>query len=124
MPSKDVQYPKYRRLFYLRYADDFLLGFAGTIAEARESREKLRKFLETLKLELSEEKTLRSCSNPGCKIPGLRNRGSTIRQKAYSRETLTQWNCWITNTCVLCGRKTLPLYGKWKTYPSRLTAQR
>lgn len=45
-------------MFYLRYADDFLLGFAGPIAEAKEIREKLRKFLETLKLELSEEKTL------------------------------------------------------------------
>ena len=58
MPSKDVNDPNYRRLSYLRYADDFLLGFAGPIAEAKEIREKLRKFLETLKLELSEEKTL------------------------------------------------------------------
>lgn len=58
MPSKDVNDPNYRRLSYLRYADDFLLGFAGTIAEAKEITEKLRKYLETLKLELSEEKTL------------------------------------------------------------------
>jgi retron-type reverse transcriptase len=50
MPSKDVNDPNYRRLFYLRYADDFLLGFAGSIAEAREIREKLKSFLETLKL--------------------------------------------------------------------------
>lgn len=58
MPSKDVNDPNYRRLLYLRYADDFLLGFAGPVAEAKESREKLKRFLKTLKLELSEEKTL------------------------------------------------------------------
>jgi len=59
MPSKDVHDPEYRRLSYLRYADDFLLGFAGPIAEAEEIKAKLRTFLrDTLKLELSEEKTL------------------------------------------------------------------
>ena len=59
MPSKDVNDPEYRRLSYLRYADDFLLAFAGPFAEAEEIKAKLRLFLrETLKLELSEEKTL------------------------------------------------------------------
>ncbi len=59
MPSKDVNDPEYRRLFYLRYADDFLLGFAGPVAEAEEIKEKLKTFLTVnLKLELSEEKTL------------------------------------------------------------------
>src|SRR5437899_972962 len=32
MPSKDVNDPDYRRLSYLRYADDFLLAFIGPIA--------------------------------------------------------------------------------------------
>lgn len=59
MPSKDVNDPEYRRLHYLRYADDFILGFIGPLAEAREIKEQLKKFLaETLRLELSEEKTL------------------------------------------------------------------
>jgi group II intron reverse transcriptase/maturase len=59
MPAMDTQDPDYRRLRYIRYADDFLLGFAGPIAEAREIKEKLRAFLrDELKLELSEEKTL------------------------------------------------------------------
>jgi hypothetical protein len=48
-----------RRLKYLRYADDFLLGFKGPKQEAEEIKVELRKFLrEELKLELSEEKTL------------------------------------------------------------------
>jgi len=59
MPAMDVDDPEYRRLLYVRYADDFLLGFAGPIAEAKEIKEKLRIFLQdTLKLELSAQKTL------------------------------------------------------------------
>jgi len=51
--------PNYRRLKYVRYADDFLLGFSGPKSEAEELKQQLREFLqETLKLELSEEKTL------------------------------------------------------------------
>jgi hypothetical protein len=46
-------------LHYVRYADDFLLCFAGPKREAEAIREGLREFLrENLKLELSEEKTL------------------------------------------------------------------
>jgi group II intron reverse transcriptase/maturase len=49
----------YRRLRYIRYADDFLLGFFGPKAEAEEIKRDIRQFLrETLKLELSESKTL------------------------------------------------------------------
>jgi len=59
MPSKDVNDPEYRRLSYLRYADDFLLAFIGPLAEAKAIKEKLSIFLkERLKLDLSEEKTL------------------------------------------------------------------
>jgi len=51
--------PDYRRLRYVRYADDFLLGFVGPENEAREIRERLGEFLEQrLKLTLSKEKTL------------------------------------------------------------------
>ena len=49
----------YRKLEYVRYADDFLLSFAGPKAEAEEIKKEIRKFLgEKLKLEMSEEKTL------------------------------------------------------------------
>jgi group II intron reverse transcriptase/maturase len=51
--------PAYRRLRYVRYADDFLLGFDGPKGEAEAIKEKLRGFLEQeLRLELSQEKTL------------------------------------------------------------------
>ena len=59
LPSRDPQDPGYRRLRYVRYADDFVLGFSGPKAEAKQVRESLAMFLrDSLKLELSEEKTL------------------------------------------------------------------
>ena len=59
LPSSDPHDPNFRRLRYTRYADDFLLGFAGTRSEALTIRDDLSRFLaETLNLELNEEKTL------------------------------------------------------------------
>jgi hypothetical protein len=34
LPRKDPRDPGYRRLRYVRYCDDFLLGFSGPKAEA------------------------------------------------------------------------------------------
>jgi group II intron reverse transcriptase/maturase len=59
LPTQHPQDPDYRRLRYLRYADDTLLGFAGPKAEAEQIKARLAQFLhDDLKLELSEEKTL------------------------------------------------------------------
>jgi group II intron reverse transcriptase/maturase len=59
LPSQDPDDPDYRRLHYARYADDWLLGFAGPKAEAEEIKGRLRDFLrDHLKLELSQDKTL------------------------------------------------------------------
>jgi group II intron reverse transcriptase/maturase len=59
LPARDPMDPGYRRLRYVRYADDVLLGFAGPKAEAEEIKARLAVFLrETLGLELSQEKTL------------------------------------------------------------------
>src|SRR5262245_55131376 len=59
LPSSDTYDADYRRLRYVRYADDFLLGFAGPRKEAEEIKCQLKEYLrDELKLELSEEKTL------------------------------------------------------------------
>jgi group II intron reverse transcriptase/maturase len=59
LPSQMTDDPDYRRLNYVRYADDFLLGFIGPKSEAEAIKRQLKEFLrEQLKLELSEEKTL------------------------------------------------------------------
>lgn len=59
IPSYAPNDPDYRRLRYVRFADDFLLGFSGTRHEAEEIKRQIGKYLrDTLKLELSEKKTL------------------------------------------------------------------
>lgn len=59
LPSQDPNDPDYRRLRYVRYADDWLLGFAGPRHEAEQIKTKIQQFLrDELKLELSESKTL------------------------------------------------------------------
>jgi group II intron reverse transcriptase/maturase len=59
IPSQNTQDPNFRRLRYIRYADDFLLGFIGPQSEAEEIKTALRAFLkDKLHLELSESKTL------------------------------------------------------------------
>ena len=59
LPYGDPMDPGYRRLKYLRYADDHILGFTGPKAEAEEIKASLARFLrETLRLELNQDKTL------------------------------------------------------------------
>jgi group II intron reverse transcriptase/maturase len=59
MPSRDPNDPNFRRLWYCRYADDWLLGFSGPREEAEQIKAQVAEFLrDQLKLELSQEKTL------------------------------------------------------------------
>ncbi len=59
LPSRDPNDASYRRLRYIRYADDFLLGFIGPKDEAEKIKDQIAGFLsEQLRLELSPEKTL------------------------------------------------------------------
>lgn len=59
LPVLDPDDPDYRRLRYVRYADDFLLGFVGPKNETEEIKRQLGDFLShELKLELSDAKTL------------------------------------------------------------------
>ncbi len=57
LPTQDPCDPGYRRLRYVRYADDTLLGFTGPKAEAEEIKRRLGRFLQDeLKLELNQER--------------------------------------------------------------------
>jgi group II intron reverse transcriptase/maturase len=59
LPVGRTDDPNFRRLFYVRYADDFLLGFIGPKVEAEDIKQQLKDFLShELKLELSSTKTL------------------------------------------------------------------
>ncbi len=59
IPSRDPHDPNFRRLWYVRYADDFLLGLTGSKQQAIVIKHELAAFLrDELHLELNEEKTL------------------------------------------------------------------
>lgn len=58
IPSRLTDDPNYTRLRYVRYADDSLMGWTGTKAEAEVIKEKTGQFLlKKLLLEMSPEKT-------------------------------------------------------------------
>jgi group II intron reverse transcriptase/maturase len=59
LPSKDTHDPNFRRLRYVRYADDFILAVSGTKSEAEEIKAIIGVFLrDRLHLELNTDKTL------------------------------------------------------------------
>jgi hypothetical protein len=58
IPTGQPNDEKFRRLRYCRYADDFALGFIGPKSEAFTIKARIQAFLQTIKLTLSEEKTL------------------------------------------------------------------
>lgn len=71
MPSVDMHDPGFKRLHYVRYADDFLVGIVGTKADAAEAMAEIRGFVEnTLKLTISEEKSRLSALEDGVEFLG------------------------------------------------------
>lgn len=77
----------FRRLKYVRYADDFLCAVIGTKAEAEAIKRDIKVFLsEKLKLELSDEKTLITHGTEPAKFLGheiyVRKSTQTKRNKA------------------------------------------
>lgn len=70
-PSGDEMDGSYRRLKYIRYADDFILGAIGSKEDALRIKEDIKSFLsESLALELSEEKTLITHTGKSAKFLG------------------------------------------------------
>lgn len=71
VPPADEMDENYKRLKYVRYADDFLIGVIGSKADAQKIKEDITKYLsEVLALELSEEKTLITNSSKAAKFLG------------------------------------------------------
>lgn len=66
LPAGDPYDPTYRRLVYIRYADDFLIGIIGSKADCRDTKELVRVKLAELGLELSDEKTKITNAASGC----------------------------------------------------------
>lgn len=58
IPSSDLHDPDFARVYYVRYADDWIVGITGSKTLASEMRDSFKAFLaETLKLDLSIEKS-------------------------------------------------------------------
>lgn len=59
IPYVDPMDSSYKRLVYVRYADDFLIGVIGSKEDAKQVKDSVGQFIrEQLHLELSQEKTL------------------------------------------------------------------
>jgi group II intron reverse transcriptase/maturase len=70
-PYGDEMDADYRRLKYVRYADDFLIGIIGSKQDAIKVKEDIKKFLnDKLALELSDEKTLITHTEKAAKFLG------------------------------------------------------
>lgn len=70
-PRGDEMDADYRKLKYVRYADDFLIGIIGSKQDAIKIKEDITKFLnDIMALELSDEKTLITHSAEAAKFLG------------------------------------------------------
>jgi RNA-directed DNA polymerase len=78
IPSVDPMDPAYKRLRYVRYADDILFGVIGSKGEAREIMHAVKAFLtDVLNLEVSSEKS------------GIRKADKGVRFLGYDVRTWT-----------------------------------
>ena len=71
IPSVDEMDENYKRIKYVRYADDFIIGVIGSKADSETIKEDIKNFLyDKLKLTLSEKKTLITHGNKHAKFLG------------------------------------------------------
>jgi group II intron reverse transcriptase/maturase len=72
-PSVDLMDPNYKRLYYVRYADNFLIGIIGSHFDAVTIKDKLQAWLTSkLKLELHPDKTfIRKFSQESVRFLGV-----------------------------------------------------
>lgn len=93
IPAKD---PSDKKIVYVRYADDFLIGVNGTKEECQKIKSLLKEFLtEHLRLELSDEKTKITHSTECARFLGYdvcvrRNNESKKRSDGVIQRTLSQ----------------------------------
>ena len=89
IPYGDPFDPGYRRLQYVRYADDFLIGVIGSKEDAQRIKEKVKAFVaDELKLELSDEKTLITHSEKRARFLGY---NIYVRRSVATKRTKDGW---------------------------------
>lgn len=92
IPVKDEMDENYRRLQYVRYADDFLIGVIGSKSDCEKIKEDITNYMrDRLKLELSAEKTLVTHADEEAKFLGYRVKVSTLdRMKRNAKGILVR----------------------------------
>jgi group II intron reverse transcriptase/maturase len=87
MPSRDPMDTGYRRLQYVRYADDWLCGVIGSKEDAEKIKADIKDFLlAELKLELSDEKTLITNAHDKARFLGFDVFTSTSQQSIVNKK--------------------------------------
>ena len=93
IPYSDPMDTEYRRVVYVRYADDFLIGVIGSKEDARQVKSDVGAFIkEHLHLEMSPEKTLITHGSDfahflGYLITVSREQNSTRTRTGFTRRT-------------------------------------
>lgn len=87
LASRDEMDANYKRLKYVRYADDFLVSVIGSKADSEFIKREIKLFLsEKLRLELSEDKTLITHAHKPAKFLGyeinIRKPGKSAKRSA------------------------------------------
>jgi group II intron reverse transcriptase/maturase len=126
LPSQDPRDPGYRRLRYVRYADDILLGFAGPKAEAEEIKRRLAQFLhEDLKLELSQTKDAdHPRPHQRGAVPRLRDHRPARQPRDRRRPTCGQRRDRAARAGGHDQRQMLPIHGAGETRAPALAEER
>lgn len=95
IPYYDPEDVSYKRLRYVRYADDFLIGIIGSKEDAERIKRKVGNFLKTeLDLDLSEDKTLVTHISDRAKFLGfeITKRVPKIERVSYSHGSMRKAN--------------------------------
>ena len=99
MPYSDQMDDSYKRICYVRYADDFLIGVIGSKEDAEQVKQEVGCFIrEKLHLEMSGEKTLITHGHDFAKFLGYE---VTIAKGEYSKKTKTGATRRVNNGKVL-----------------------
>ena len=99
IPYSDQMDDSYKRICYVRYADDFLIGVIGSKEDAEQVKQEVGCFIrEKLHLEMSEEKTLITHGHDFAKFLGYE---VTIAKGEYNKKTKTGATRRVNNGKVL-----------------------
>lgn len=126
--ARDPFDPNFRRLRFVRYADDFLIGVIGSKDEAREVMATVRAFLsDSLCLEASEEKSRIAKASDGVRFLGYdvhthtqRRTGKVVRDGRVFRprmpSDIMQLSVPWDKVAQFCATKE---YGNWSAFASQ-----